>query len=326
MNNSRAKHWAFTINNPSHEIDHLAVEPTVSYAVWQLEEGENGTPHFQGYLILTTALSLRQLKNILQDDTAHLEVCKGSPEQNRAYCTKPETRIGEFSEIGIFPEKGQGKRTDLVKLHSALKDGLNHKQYAADFFELWVRYPHLVTHFQCAQSSPRDETQPTACFLLLGKPGLGKSTFARVLARRESERYGGTYFNKQPGKWWDGYNGERVVLLDDFRGHSMSFTDFKHAVDTFAIRVEIKTTTCHLEAKCFIITSNESPEDWWQKEVTRGSETAIFRRITEVFYFEELGLYRHYLSYDGYASDYKTPRGDASAFVIQTPLQQASRT
>ena len=43
---------------------------------------------------------------------AHFEVARGSPESNRAYCTKSDTRVDGPWEFGALPF-GQGHRVDL---------------------------------------------------------------------------------------------------------------------------------------------------------------------------------------------------------------------
>jgi len=45
----QARCWCFTLNNPEEE---LAVNEWdgIAYAVWQLEIGEEGTVHYQGYV------------------------------------------------------------------------------------------------------------------------------------------------------------------------------------------------------------------------------------------------------------------------------------
>ena len=48
-----AKHWCFTYNNPTMYPEEMIEELEdlgVTYAVFQLEEGKNGTPHYQGYV------------------------------------------------------------------------------------------------------------------------------------------------------------------------------------------------------------------------------------------------------------------------------------
>lgn len=47
-----AKNWTFTLNNPTAPeraaLYKLADHPDINYIVFQLEEGEAGTPHYQG--------------------------------------------------------------------------------------------------------------------------------------------------------------------------------------------------------------------------------------------------------------------------------------
>jgi len=54
-NTQRARFWCFTLNNPDGNLDVDLAIPAVRYAVWQLEVGEEGTEHFQGYLELEKA-------------------------------------------------------------------------------------------------------------------------------------------------------------------------------------------------------------------------------------------------------------------------------
>ena len=126
---SKARNWCFTLNNPT--IDETQIAEALQeagslvYAIYQLEQGENGTVHFQGYVMFQDQEYLQPtLKNCLP--TAHWEVAKGTPMQNKIYCSKPETRLTPPCELGIFPETSQGRRTDLegLKKHFNL-DSLN---------------------------------------------------------------------------------------------------------------------------------------------------------------------------------------------------------
>ena len=149
-------------------LDDMGVE----YAVFQLEEGELGTPHYQGYFILPQKARFTEFKHNLP--TAHFKAANGTPAQNREYCTKAEGKLGEFSEIGVFPGTGQGRRTDLEKVHEALKTGLTQAQYADEHFELFVKYPNLVTNYNAAQIRERDGVEEASCTLFIGPPGTGK--------------------------------------------------------------------------------------------------------------------------------------------------------
>ena len=61
----------------------------------------------------------------------------------------------------------------------------------------------------------------------VGEPGTGKSRTAR-------EEYGDSLFNKGFNKWWDGYQNEENVLLDDLsKTHAYIDTHLKHWADHY---------------------------------------------------------------------------------------------
>ena len=312
---AEARSWCFTLNNPKITADELValLEPLeVRYLVFQLEVGDSGTPHFQGYVVFKNKKRLSPLTKAILPSSAHWSVAKAGATKNRDYCTKPP-RIGEFREFGEFPEKQQGARSDLVEVQSALKAGLTNKDYCDGHFDLFVRYPNLVSNYNIAQIEPREDGCEIACMLIIGPPGTGKSRAASHIASRLGF---GEPYRHDTGKWFDGYRGERLIILDDFRGSCLSFTDFKRLVDRYALRVQVKGSTCPMAATHFIITSTVEPTAWWKEEVTGGvdNETAITRRITEVVYFPENGRFCQFDSYSAYARRILTPLRDGETY------------
>lgn len=90
-----SKQWCFTINNPKEED---VIEPVLChYLIVGKEVGSEGTPHHQGYAWFNKPQSLRQLKAI--NGRAHWEKAKGTPYQNKVYCSKD----GEYQEWGTIP-------------------------------------------------------------------------------------------------------------------------------------------------------------------------------------------------------------------------------
>lgn len=289
----QARNWLFVINNPTDEdTTHIMEEETeVHYAVWQLEAGENGTPHLQGYLAFIQRTRLSALKK--KHPRAHFKIARGSPEQNRTYCTKEEGRIspgGEFGDITEVPRKGE--RSDLAELQTAFDSGLQAHEYATDYFEFFLRYPRALENYFIAQVRPRESINEVQVTLLIGDSGTGKSYYAEQL----SKQHGGVYRHAL-GQFWDGYRGEPAVLFDDFRGSSISFGAFKLVCDRYPLLVHIKGTASNMAATHFYITTNFKIEDWWCPEVTGSDLSPIFRRITEVLYFPEKFKFARFATY-----------------------------
>jgi len=83
---------------------------------------------------------------------------------------------------------------------------------------------------------------------IVGDPGVGKSRYVNAL----------NPYKKSLNKWWDGYLGEPVVLLDDFELDSLRYLDhyLKIWADRYSIRGEIKGGTIPLNYTHLYVTSN----------------------------------------------------------------------
>lgn len=106
----------FTLANPTALIDINRLPKFVSYLVYQEEVGDGGLHHFQGYMELSVRKRYETLKSDFKDtgldwNKCHFESCKGSPESNKAYCTKEDTRVGGPYEFGEMRPWVQGKLT-----------------------------------------------------------------------------------------------------------------------------------------------------------------------------------------------------------------------
>jgi len=103
----RSKSFCFTLNNYSEEEDvelEAKLNELAAYWIIGREEGESGTPHLQGYFQLRKRAYIRQLRDLFSP-RCHYEVARGTPKQNRAYCSKD----GDFREGGEFPCRGKEK-------------------------------------------------------------------------------------------------------------------------------------------------------------------------------------------------------------------------
>ena len=114
---------------------------------------------------------------------------------------------------------------------------------------------------------------------LHGPAGCGKSTWARAFATD----HGGMY-EKAQNKWFDGYNGEKCIVLDDLDTNALNHY-LKIWADKYACKGEVKGGTVWLNHDYFIVTSNYSIHDivsmgipeW--KPVDHALEDALDRRF-----------------------------------------------
>ena len=137
----------------------------------------------------------------------------------------------------------------------------------------------LVELSSLVSPKQRDPSCTPVCIVHYGAPGTGKS---RGVFSAFPEAY-----PKASGKWWDHYDGQDTIIMDDFDGSFLSFGDFKRYVDRYPTLVEIKGSTVPLLATRWVITTNVYPSHWWSLNCTGESgRDAIWRRISRVYFYE----------------------------------------
>jgi len=161
-----AKNYCFTLNNYTDiEIEDLKTYGEESirggagirYIIFQEESGENGTKHIQGYTQFGKRVSLSYAKSKL-GDRAHLEIARGTAEQNRCYCSKTETRIAGPYEWGEMIKSG--KRTDIDEFLARVAEAeLDEGELLEKYSDLVCRYPRFVERARQHYRSARF-TQP----------------------------------------------------------------------------------------------------------------------------------------------------------------------
>lgn len=166
-NNARAegpgttsRSYVFTLNNPDvPPSGWVFKEPTklVRYAVWQLEKGESGTLHVQGYVELNKSIRYTKLASVFPFlSRARFAKRRGTPEQAREYCMKPETHVEGPWEYGTW-NVTQGHRTDLAEVKKKLDTGVSMYDLAQDHFVEFVRYNRSLTVYS---EMVANKTQP----------------------------------------------------------------------------------------------------------------------------------------------------------------------
>jgi len=78
-------------------------------------------------------------------------------------------------------------------------------------------------------------------------------------------------------KFWDGYNGQQHVVIDEFRG-SIDISHMLRWLDRYPVIVEVKGSSTCLVATTIWITSNLDPRDWYM-DLDVDTKQALLRRL-----------------------------------------------
>jgi len=260
----QSRSWVFTLNNPDSSLPED--EPSswdTRYIVYQLEEGENGTVHWQGYCMFEVTTGLTKLKKV--NPRVHWEARRGTHEEARAYCTKQGALDGPF-EYGVPPSKGGvfAKKTTYNILMDMVKEGASSLLIAETIPSLWFRHRSNILSTRALLTPDRDFV--TEVVVYWGRTGLGKSRRAYYEA---IEEFGarGVYFKMRDSgaqSWWDEYEGQPCVIINDFYGW-IRYDDLLRLLDRYPQRVPIKGGFSNFVARKVYITSNEAPDSWYPK-------------------------------------------------------------
>jgi len=94
--NRKSRTWCFTINNYqmfqdepriNRMMDYWLEENKIVFGIIGQEVGAEGTKHLQGYIVFPNAVRRNTVTKLLEEG-AHVEIAKGSAEQNIKYCSK----------------------------------------------------------------------------------------------------------------------------------------------------------------------------------------------------------------------------------------------
>jgi hypothetical protein len=270
MSKHAAKNYCITLNNYSpiqYEAFKLFTQTYCKYAIAQLEIGESGTPHIQGYFQLKEKKKLTWLKNNLFQE-AHYEGARGSASANREYCSKAGgTEPYEFGE----PIES-GTRTDLKAFTDRIIAGESVSTIAAEQPEVYVKYSRGLDSLAARTSRGRDFK--TRVLWFWGPTGSGKS-------REAFEKYPDAYWKEGTTKWWDGYDGVGDVIVDDYRRDLCTFAQLLRLFDRYPVIVETKGGSLNFRPRTIVITTPKDPRATWEGR-TSEDIAQLIRRIDEI--------------------------------------------
>lgn len=228
---------------------------------------------------------------------AHFTLARGTPLENFNYCSKD----GDYVEFGELPSAAQGKRNDLAMARDAILEGKTDLQFIMDnnLITPWGRNLRTIDRMRRVLQPPT-ERNDTKVSLIYGRPGTGKSSFARDV-------FPNAYW-KDNTRWWNFYEGQDTVIWDEFGGWSCAPSDYNRIFDKYKHQVELKGDVVPLRATNLVIISNFLPGQWWNINKVTVDLDSVTRRISVIYHFQALG--QDALVFTDWASFDKHIRGD----------------
>lgn len=198
----QARYWMLTIPETEYSVDQ-GLPTSAAYFAGQQEIGATtGYAHWQAVIYFRDKVSLGTLRALFP--RAHAEPTRSTAA--RDYVWKDDTAVpGTRFEFGTMP-MNRNRRTDwdavLVNAQAGNWDSIPSDVYIRCFSNL------NKIHVQSLKPVAQEKT----IYVFWGRTGTGKS-------RRAWDEATFDAFPKDPcTKWWDGYAGQRNVVIDEFRG------------------------------------------------------------------------------------------------------------
>jgi len=218
----------------------------LAWLIGQKEIGEGGFEHWQFCLAFKSPVRRSAVTRLFPH--AHVEVTRSSSAEN--YVQKEDTRVpGSQFELGAKP-LNRNSKTDWAKVWESSKKGLMDEIPA----DIKMKYYNAIKRIKKDHMVPPVDLDGVCGVWIYGPPGVGKSRFAR-------DEYPFSYM-KPCNKWWDGYQQQPWVILDDFdKNHKVLGHHLKIWADRYAFIGEDKGGSVSIRPNKIIITSNYSIEE-----------------------------------------------------------------
>lgn len=281
---SRAKKWAFVYFITETEYEMLSADTRqlvvcfadkFRYMVYQVERSpKTSALHVQGYVATRERMTTASVAKLLIPNAKrhfYLAPARKADEANKRYCTKDRSRVSGPWEYGeLDPEARQGARTDLASACALLKtDGV--KAVAEQMPTVFVKY-HQGFHELKKQLMPVPPKERTMEVVVLwGGPGTGKTHRALTYAGEEP------IYTVSPGPHcWDSYQGEKILLIDEFDPDRWQINDMKRFLDKWRCELPCRYRNTYAAWETVIICSNQNPATWYS--TTNSQDQNAFRR------------------------------------------------
>lgn len=222
-----------------------------------------------GACILGSQWSFSQLKTLTGLKRAHIEAMRGKPEDSLAYCSKQDA--APFVK-GSLPEPG--KRKDLEVAAEQILEGKSLRELATGDLGGAVAVVKFHKGLTVLRSVVLGDNKiAPVCIWLHGETGVGKTRCAFEFGASYAKRDQDVWCSSGGLRWFDGYDGQRVAILDELRAKSVpNFPFLLRVLDRYPLQVEFKGGFVAWNPEVIIITSNRKPSECFVERNTHKPE------------------------------------------------------
>lgn len=286
-----------TINNPTeHNFTHDVIKEILLNSnpiYFCLCDEKCGTYHTHIYVCYKEAVYFSTMKN--RFPTAHIDCAKGSSLENRDYIRKEgkyldtdkkDTNIPEtFEEWGEIPKDKLAKNQSVAEqVCEMVKNGFSNIEIINVFPSYCTKINHLnVFREEFLNEKYSKQNRNVDVTYIFGATGTGKTRFVM-----EKYDYADIYKVTNYEHPFDNYNGQSILLLDEFRS-GIPISDLLQFLDRYPCRLPARYSdkvACY--EKVYIISNEDLSEQYLNIQREKpDTYKAWLRRINKVLCFKK---------------------------------------
>lgn len=165
-------------------------------------------------------------------------------------------------------------RSDIASAVDMLKAGKRMADVLDENPAVVVKFHRGLMYAGMLLAKPRDPSVSPIIEIYWGDSGTGKT---RKAIDENEDSYLLTKPNGNNTVWFDGYEGQKCVILDEFYGW-VQYDLLLRLLDRYPLKVQTKGGFVEMCATKFVITSNKQWQDWYPNV---DDKSALDRRIRE---------------------------------------------